>query len=154
MWVQQETRKRNKGFLTEDLFQEQKSRKKITIENKNIKAKVGSNFPIFFLSFKKLSFYRLAKNKPHKKNGSAQSFLSLYNFIFYININKYKQKKMKKDLMFGVKSLIAAIMLVSCVTFFCVSFTSAPFGVLLLSTCLLATSVTYYRILWSQAIAK
>jgi len=61
---------------------------------------------------------------------------------------------MKKDLMFGVKSLIAALMLVSCATFFGLSFESSPFGVLMLSTCLLATSVAYYRILWAQAKAS
>jgi len=60
---------------------------------------------------------------------------------------------MKKDLMFGVKSLIAALMLTSCLTFFCLSFLSAPFGVLLLSAALLACSVAFVRILWEQAKA-
>ena len=60
MWVQLETHKKNKVTSMVALSQERKVQRKITKEKANIKIKVGSNFPIFFLSFKKLSFYRLA----------------------------------------------------------------------------------------------
>jgi len=58
---------------------------------------------------------------------------------------------MKNDLMFGVKSLITALVLVSCITFFALSFECAPIGILMLSTTLLALPITYLRVLWERA---
>ncbi len=58
---------------------------------------------------------------------------------------------MKNDLMFGVKSLITALVLVSCITFFALSFECAPIGILMLSTTLLAFTITYLRVLWERA---
>jgi hypothetical protein len=58
---------------------------------------------------------------------------------------------MKNDLNFGVKTLVAALVLVSCITFFALSFECAPIGVLLLSTSLLAFPITYLRVLWERA---
>lgn len=58
---------------------------------------------------------------------------------------------MKKDLMFGVKSLIVALSLAASLVFFGIAFTSLGFGLLMLSTVLLAISTGFVRILWDSA---
>jgi len=58
---------------------------------------------------------------------------------------------MKKDLMFGVKSLIVALLLATSLVLFGMVFTSGGFGILMLSTLLLGASTGFVRILWDSA---